>query len=111
MAANISITGGDQNFADVTTIADRLKKQIPTDRNPIVVTLPLYDDPSLGWYATVYNVSESATTAAFRMTTPNGAKLVANGYWGLQTVPTVEDSTLRGSITITFSAAPTRYNS
>ena len=109
ITAGISVSGGDQQFADITSLTDRTQKQIPTTRNPVQVTLPVYDDPSLGWYATVRTASETASVAAVRMTFPNLSKLVAGAYWSLQQVPTIEDSTLRATVNLSFVADPTRY--
>jgi hypothetical protein len=111
LTSGMNVSGGDQNFADITTLSDQIKKQMPIDRNPVVVTLPFYDDPSLPWYAAVVAASDSATITPFRMVFPNGSKLYANGYWSIRKVPTIEDSTLRGEITVSFSSEPTRYAS
>ena len=110
VTAGISVSGGEINFADVTTITDSIQKQIPTQRSPISITLPVFDDPTLGWYATVAAASDAATATGFRMSFPNGSKLVANGYYSLQKVPTIEDSTLRAQIDIAFAAEPVRYS-
>jgi len=96
-------------YADVTTLADRTQKRIPTVRDPIDITLPLFDDPSLSWYSTVQTASETATVTGVRIVFPNNSRLLANGYWSLQKTPTVSDSTLRGEISISLSAEPTRY--
>jgi hypothetical protein len=109
LTANISVSGGEVNFADVTTLTDSIKKQIPTQRNPVAVSLPVFDDPTLAWYATVRGVSETATATAVRMVFPNQTRLVANAYWSLQQVPTIEDSTLRARIDLAFTSDPTRY--
>ena len=109
ITAGISVSGGDQQFADITSLTDRTQKQIPTTRSPVQVTLPVYDDPSLAWYATVRTASESASVAGVRMTFPNSSKLVAGAYWSLQQVPTIEDSTLRATVNLSFVADPTRY--
>jgi hypothetical protein len=109
ITTGISVSGGEQQFADITTLTDQTQKQIPTVRGAVNVTLPVYDDPALGWYALVQTASDTATATAVRMIFPNNTRLVANGYWSLQEVPTIEDSTLRGSISISFAAAPTRY--
>ena len=106
---DFGVSGGDQNFSDITTIADQIQKQIPTDRSPVVVNLPFFDDPSLPWYATVAAVSDSSVATGFRMTSPNGSKLVANAYWSLRKVPTVNDNTLRGEVSLSFASEPTRY--
>lgn len=111
ITSEIAVTGGEQQFADITTLADNIRKQIPTQRNPIQVTLPLFDDPTLSFVAVVRAAADSATATAVRFVYPNGSILVANAYWSLQEVPTIEDSTLRGRIDLTFTALPTRYTS
>jgi hypothetical protein len=102
--------GGDQNYADITTITDTVQKQIPTTRSPVSVTLPFFDDPSLSWYAGVVTVADSATATGFRASFPNGSKLVANAYYSIRKVPTVEDSTLRSEVSVSFAAEPVRYS-
>lgn len=109
ITSGISVSGGEQQFADITTLTDRTQKQIPTVRGAVNVTLPLFDDPSLAWYSTVQTASDTATATGMRMIFPNASRLVANAYWSLQAVPTIEDSTLRGSISLSFVADPTRY--
>ena len=109
ITTGISVSGGEQNFADITTLSDAVQKQIPTNRSPVQVTLPVYDDPSLSWYNTVRTASDAATVYAVRMIFPNSPRLLANAYWGLQQVPTIEDSTLRARIDLSFSCDPTRY--
>jgi len=109
ITADLGVGGGEQQFADITTLTDRTQKRIPTVRGAVSVTLPFFDDPSLAWYAPVQTASETATATGARMIFPNNSRLVANAYWSLQTVPTIEDSTLRGSISLSFVADPTRY--
>ncbi len=106
---SISSSGGDQNFASVTTIADSVEKQIPTTRSPVVVTLPTYFDTALSWVATVRSAAETATATGFRASFPNGGKLVGNAYWSFREVPTIEDSTLRGEVSVSFTAPPVNY--
>lgn len=110
ITSDFSASGGDQNFANTTTLADYTEKQVPTTRSPVQVTLPVFDDPSLAYYTVVRTAAESATNAAVLMVFPNGSRLVANAYWGLQQVPTVQDSTLRASMSLSFLADPTRYS-
>jgi hypothetical protein len=57
----------------------------------------------------VRTASDSAVPTAVRMIYANGSRLVGNAYWSIGDVPTVEDSTLRNSVTLTFAAQPTRY--
>lgn len=111
ITSEISVTGGEQQFADITTLADNTQKQIPTVRSPLQVTLPLFDDPALAFVAIVRAAADSATPTAVKFTYPNGSILVANAYWSMLEVPTIQDSTLRGKIDLTFTATPTRYAS
>jgi hypothetical protein len=109
ITADLAVSGGEQQFADVTEITDRTQQQIPTTRSPVVVELPIYDDPALPWVSIVRNASDSAVATAVRMIFPNGSRLVGNAFWSLGDVPTIEDSTLRNSVTLTFTGQPTRY--
>lgn len=111
ITSELSVTGGEQQFADITTLSDNIQKQIPTVRSPLQVTLPLFDDPSLAFVAVVRAAADAATATAVKFTYPNGSILVANAYWSLQEVPTIQDSTLRGRIDLSFTALPTRYTS
>lgn len=104
------VSGGEQNFADTTTVANAIRTQMPTDRNPITVTLPIFFDPTLSWYAAVKAASEASTPYAFRMVFPNGSRLVAGAYWSLRGVPTSEDSTLRDVIDLAFVGSPSIYS-
>lgn len=107
----ITVAGGDQQYADITTLEDVIDKQIPTRRSPVTVTLPLFFDPSLGYVSAVRSASDTATATAVRFSYPNGSVLVANCYWSYQEVPTIEDETLRSRIDLSFLALPAIYTS
>jgi hypothetical protein len=109
LTSGIQVTGGEQQFADVTTLVDRIQRQIPTQRGAITVNLPTFDDPALAWVPAVRTASETAVATGMRMVFPNASRLLANAYWSLQEVPTIEDSTLRSQISLAFAAQPTRY--
>jgi Phage tail tube protein, TTP len=105
----LQVSGGGQQYSNTTTLDDVVSKKIPTTRDAIDISLKLFYDASLAWWATVMAASDSATPTALRLVFPNGAKLVANAYWSLQQVPTIEDKTLRTAIDLSFSAAPITY--
>lgn len=109
LTADMQVGGNQQQFADITTLTDRVQKRMPTVRSATDVTLPTYDDPALPWYSIALAASDSASPAAVRFIYPNSSRLLANAIWSVQTVPTVEDSTLRGSVSLSFQSAPTRY--
>ena len=108
---SVSASGGSQNFADVTTIEDVVERQIPTTRSAVSMTLDVYDDPTLAWYADVDAADASRTPYGLLMTFPNGSKLVANAYWSLMKVPTMANKeALMTQITLSYAAEPMRYS-
>jgi len=109
VTSEYSVSGGDQNFADTTTIANLIRQQIPTDRNPFVCTLPHFYDSTASWRTTARAATNAATPYSFRMVFPNNSRLVVSGYWSLRDVPTNTDSTLRDEVTISFIGTPTVY--
>jgi hypothetical protein len=107
---SIETSGGDQQFADITTIVDRTQKQIPTTRTPQEINMTVFDDPSLPWYAPLVALSDSSAFAALRFVFPNGSRLVANGYWSVQKTPTVAaNQPLTAQIGFSALAETTRY--
>lgn len=107
----ISVSGGEQQFADITTLEDVIDKQIPTRRSTVQVRLPLFFDPSLSFVTYVRSAADTATATAVRFSFPNGAVIVGNAYWSWQEIPTIEDETLRGGIDLSFLAVPSIYAS
>lgn len=106
----IDTSGGDQQFADITTIVDRTQKQIPTTRSPQEISMTVFDDPALGWYAPVVAASDGSVNAGLRFIFPNGSRLVANGYFSIQKTPTVAvNAPLTANISFSALAEPTRY--
>lgn len=109
-ADGISISGGEQQFADITTLSDTTAKQIPTIRGAQSLAITVFDDPQLAYVATVTGYRNSATPAAVRMNFPNGAKTVGNGYWSIQDVPNVEgNQALTNTLGVSFNSDPVRY--
>lgn len=108
---DLSASGGDQQFADITSISDRTIKQMPTVRNAVTMNIGVFDDPTLAWYADVNVASEASTPYGLLMGFPNGSKLAANTYWSLQKVPTIgKNEALTSQITLAYAADPIRYS-
>ncbi|MGK2897209.1 MAG: phage tail tube protein [Burkholderiaceae bacterium] len=105
------VSGGTQNFADTSTLKNRDDTRIPTSRSPYDVALPVYDDPSLGFVSVVETADETATATAGRFVYPNTSRTFFNGFWTIGRVATVQDSTLRNGVTVSFAARPIRYAS
>lgn len=108
----ISASGGAQQFADITSITDTVIRQIPTVKDAVNMTVDVFDDPTLTWYADVIAADTARSPYALLMTFPNGSKLVANAYWSVMKVPTMEtNQALMTQISLSYAAEPVRYSS
>lgn len=108
----ISSSGGDLQYVDITAIDDVVARQMPTVRSPVTMNLTTFDDPTLAWYADVVAADEARTPYGLRLSAPNGSKLVANAYWSLQRVPQIgSNQPAKTQIGLTYAAEPVRYAS
>jgi hypothetical protein len=109
-ARAISLSGGDQQFADITTLTDVVSKNIPTIRAAQQLNVELFDDPLLAYYNVVVGYADTSTQAAVRMVFPNGSRLVANGFWSIKKIPNIGlNEALVTSIDMSIVSEPTRY--
>jgi len=103
-------SGGDLNFADVTTITDKTQKQVPTTRSAQALSLTVFDDATLAGQIAVQAASDLSTPAAFRIVFANASRMVINGYWSINSAPSVAvNAPLTNNITFTAVAPSTRY--
>lgn len=109
---NVSTSGGEQQFADATDLDNDVEVKIPTIKSARTMTLEVFDDPTLAWYATVLAASDAVVPTAVLIQPPNGSKLASNAYWGLAKEPNVQkNEVLTSTITLTMTAESTRYTS
>ena len=107
----VSASGGAQQFADITSITDTVKRQIPTIKDAVNMVIDVFDDPTLSWYADVLVADTARSPYGLLMTFPNGSKLVANAYWSLMKVPTMAtNEALMTKIDLSYAAEPMRYS-
>ena len=107
----VSASGGAQQFADITAITDTVKRQIPTIKDAVNMTIDVFDDPTLTWYADVVVADTARSPYGLLMSFPNGSKLVANAYWSLMKVPTMAtNEALMSKIDLSYAAEPVRYS-
>ena len=75
------------------------------------MTIDVFDDPTLAWYADVTVADEARAPYGLLMTFPNGSKLAANAYWSLLKVPTMAtNEALMTQISLSYAAEPLRYS-
>lgn len=106
---DFQITGGEQQFTDVTGISDQIGQQFPTIRSAVQVTLPVFYDPSNAWVPVIRAIANANAIRALRVRGPSGMRLVQNGYIGWLDAPTIEGDVLRGSLSVAGINIPTVY--
>lgn len=107
---SVNASGGAQQFADITAINDTVKRQIPTVKDAVSMTVDVFDDPTLAWYADVLVADMARSPYGLLMSFANGSKLVANSYWSIMKVPTMAtNEALMTQISLSYAAEPVRY--
>ncbi|MBU0752365.1 MAG: phage tail protein [Gammaproteobacteria bacterium] len=111
-ATNVSASGGDFDFIDVTTIHDNVKKQIPGLANPATFSFENIWDVSDAGLVALKSASDSQAKRACRFTFANGQKLYFTGYIGASLLPTGSaQEVVKTSVVITMFGKPTVYAS
>lgn len=107
---NVTASGGDFEFIDVTTIHDNVRKQIPGVASPAIYTFESFWDPADAALAALKSASDNQAQRAFRITFPNGYKLFGVGYIGATLLPTgnAQDKAVT-QVVITLFGRPTMY--
>lgn len=109
-ATNVSASGGDFDFIDITTIHDNVKKQIPGIASPAVFNFEnIWDVADAGLIA-LKAASDAKAQRAVRFTFANSAKVVFLGYIGATLLPTgsAQDKVTTPCV-VTMFGRPTAY--
>lgn len=88
VASNVSVSGGDFQFIDVTTIHDTVQKQIPGNASPTTFSLDCQWQPDDAGLVALKAASDAKAEKAVRITFANGYKYLVTGYIGATLSPT-----------------------
>lgn len=106
----VSVSGGDPEFADVTTIHDSVRKRVPVVTSPLSMTMELIFDPTDAAFPLLKAASESLLTRAVRITFSNGWKVVFNGYVAAAGFPAGSaQDTVKTNLSVEGQGRPTVY--
>lgn len=106
---DVDTSGGELEFTDVSTITDRVRKQMPTVRSAMQTTLVLFDDPALAGQVAIQAANDASTPAGLRISYANGGKMVGNGYWSISPPNLKTGEALTNSVGISYVAETKRY--
>lgn len=102
-----TVSGGEQQFVDISTLKNRQDKEMPVNRSVINNLFPLFEDRSLAHYAAI-DGADSVETAG-EITYPNGSRTLFTGFWTIGKVATVQDKTLRNAVSLRYASDPLSY--
>jgi len=106
----IGFTGGDQQYADTSSVFSRTDTQMPASRTPVVAEITIHDDPGLAFYAVIKAAETAGNPVAMRVTGGSGARTYHNGFWSMAQFATLErNATEKRAVAFTGVAEPTRY--
>jgi hypothetical protein len=111
---NPSTSGGDPKFATVEPLARKNAIQIPAGFNPMALTIPIGDDPSLLGYKALKTASDGSELRPLRVRKPgannSGSVTYFYGYPYLNEVSSMtKDQVDTVTAGMTIQGKPTRY--
>lgn len=102
---DVSTSGGEQQYWQGRFLEDRSGRQIsvPTIKTAKVLTLPLFYDPKLPWYAAAKAADAKKEPIVLRCKLPGGDVIYRYGYLSFDGDPTLTAANPMGN-TMTFTA-------
>lgn len=108
----VSPSGGDYEKADVTTIHDAVRKNVPTIAQPLTLSMTNIFDLSDPGFVECNKAYKAKAKRAIRLRFGTGAKIVMIGYVGAAGVPTGQaQGVVQTPVTIEAQNLPTVYAS
>jgi hypothetical protein len=110
VVSNVSVSGGDFQFIDVTTIHDTIQKQIPGNASPTTFSLDCQWQPDDAGLIALKAASDAKGLKGLRITFANGYKYLVTGYVGATLSPTGSaQQVVSTPVVLTAFGRPTTY--
>lgn len=102
--------GGEQQFTNFEFLEENFERQLPTKTSAQSLTIRLADDDTLSGYQILDKATQERSARGARIRLPSGAYLFYNGYYSLNTTPSLTKNEIM-AVTCTYSLAgrPVRY--
>lgn len=110
VATGVSVSGGDFQFIDTTTIHSTVQTQIPGTASPTSFSLDCHWQPDDAGLIALKAASDSKAQRAIRITFANGYKYLCTGYVGCTLAPTGSaQQVVTTPVVFTAYGRPTTY--
>lgn len=111
IASGLSVSGGDFQMIDTTTIHDSINKQVPGNANPINIQMDCIWDPADSGLIALKTASDSKAIKAIKITFSDSTKVLFAGYIGATGFPTgAAQQKVSTPVTITVYGRTTNYS-
>ena len=106
----VTASGGEPEFADITTIHDQVRRRVPTVVSPFQVAFECLWDPSDAAHVELASASRTITRRVIKITFSDSSFMVGYAYVSAANVPTgnAQDA-VKTNITLSFDGIPTVY--
>ena len=105
---DVGVSGGGFRRTDITEIDDIRAKEIPILAEATSLTFSYHWDSALAWLSTVEAASRAGSVTPFRITIGT-TKIYGAGYWGYNSVPSIQNGVLVSSIELSLVSDVTTY--
>lgn len=107
---DVSPSGGEPEFADITTIHQNIRTRVPVVTSPLSFSITGLFDPSDTLMIDLARATRAIDTRCFRFTFSNGQKMVFNAYVSAPGVPTGSaQQAVQTPISLECQGLPTTY--
>ena len=109
---DVSASGGEPEFADITTIHDQIRRRVPTVVSPFSIQFGCIFEPGDPAMVELGKASRSLTTRVVRIVFADGSFMVGNAYCSAAGVPTGSaQDVVKTNVNLEFQGLPTVYGS
>lgn len=106
----LAVAGGEQQYLTTGYLEEDDDRQMPTNRNPLTMTITVEDQPALAYVTVVEGLSDAKTLSILRLKLRNGDQILYPGYVSISDTPTTERNALMTrTISVGIAGRPMRY--
>lgn len=110
-AQSISVSGGEPEYADITTIHDLVRKRVPTIVSPLSMSMDNIFDLTDPAFIELNKAYKAKAKRAIRLRFGTGAKMLLTGYASASGVPTGQaQGVVQMKVAIEADNLPTVYS-
>lgn len=103
-------SGGDQQFVTYGYLEESRDRNLPTTKNPSVLTLTVADDPTLAYVPVVEKADETQSLSVQRLNLVDGSTILYVSVASITGTPTLSrNNIMTRTITLSQQGAITRY--